>query len=376
MRFTRFARRSGTTLILLVAPIATAAQTPTPQAAAAPVAPPPASFFAQTEIAGFVDAYLGYHFNRPASGLAQLRNFDVRHNSFSLNLAELSLEKKPTADSRGGFRIDLDYGHQAAMVNAADPAGSALENVGQAYASYLAPNGLQLDFGKFYSPVGFESIKTRDNWNYSRSLVYALAEPYYHAGLRANYTVNDRVAIAGFLVNGWNNVLDNNSAKTIGGQITLTPSSTVTFVETYMGGPEQTDNTGDWRHISDTIVTWAAHPAVTLAANYDYGRDTVAGAAVTCQGIAGYVRYHPSGWFALTPRLEYYNDNDAVSTGVSQTLTDLTVTSEFRDEHGLSLRVEYRRDMSNRTFFDSRTSGLAKHQDTLTVGVVYAFSSR
>ena len=66
------------------------------------------SFFKGTEISGFLDAYYGYNFNTPASGKAGVeRIFDVQHNSFSLNLAEFSLEKKPTADSRGGFRFAL-----------------------------------------------------------------------------------------------------------------------------------------------------------------------------------------------------------------------------------------------------------------------------
>jgi hypothetical protein len=319
---------------------------------------------------------LGYNFNTPDSREAQVRNFDLRHNSFSLNLAELALEKKPAADSRGGFRIDLDYGRQAAIVNSAEPGGSAFQNVGQAYVSYLTPSGWQLDFGKFYSPIGYEAAKTKDNWNYSRSLVYALAEPYYHAGLRANDTVNDRVSIAGFLVNGWNNVQDNNGGKTIGGQITLKPSAALTLVETYLGGPEQSNDNGHWRHISDSILTYTVSPTVSLAANYDYGRETVAGSTVTWQGVAGYLRYQPNAWFAITPRAEYYDDRDGFSTGVSQKLTDMTLTAELKHKDGATMRVEYRRDMSNNAFFQKNTFSLVKHQDTLTVGIIYAFSSR
>src|SRR5215469_6968662 len=63
-------------------------------------------FLRRTEISGFVDTYYGYNFNTPATRKAgPERTFDVQHNSFNLNLAELSLEKKPTDDSRGGFRI-------------------------------------------------------------------------------------------------------------------------------------------------------------------------------------------------------------------------------------------------------------------------------
>jgi hypothetical protein len=248
----------------------------------------------------------------------------------------------------------------------------------QAYVSYLAPagRGLQLDFGKFLTPIGNEVIRTRDNWNYSRSLVFTLAEPYYHTGLRASYAVNGRVAWSAFLVNGWNNVTDNNAGKTVGGQVTLTPSSALTVVQTYMGGPEQTGNSDDWRHLFDTVVTYTASPTLSLAMNYDYGRDTVAGTPVTWQGVAGYVRLQPVAWFALIPRAEYYSDPDGFSTGTAQRLTEWTVTAELAATNGPVLRAEYRRDRSNTAFFPRQASARSTHQDTFTIGVVYAFTSR
>ena len=92
-----------------------------PQAAApaAPAENPVLAFFKNTELSGFVDTYYSYNFNTPAKACATvggvavfncLHNFDVAHNAFSLNLAEIAFEKKPTTDSRGGYRIDVDYG--------------------------------------------------------------------------------------------------------------------------------------------------------------------------------------------------------------------------------------------------------------------------
>src|SRR5262249_2419649 len=117
--------------------------------AAAPAENPVLKFFAGTELTGFVDAYYTYNFNKPSKecttvgGVAIfncLHNFDVAHNAFSLNLAELALEKKPTTDSRAGFRVDLDYGSAAAIVAGFDPGGTSIyQNVQQAYLSYLAP---------------------------------------------------------------------------------------------------------------------------------------------------------------------------------------------------------------------------------------------
>ena len=161
------------------APVAT----PTPEATVAPEATPPGP--APVEVTTFVDTYYGYFFNKP-SGNVPLRNFDTKHNTFSLSLVELTAEQKVTTANRLGFRLDLQAGRTADLVNAFEPGGlEFLKNVEQAYGSYLFGSKLQIDAGKFVTPAGAEVIETKDNWNYSRSLLFALAIPYYHAGVRA-----------------------------------------------------------------------------------------------------------------------------------------------------------------------------------------------
>jgi Putative beta-barrel porin-2, OmpL-like. bbp2 len=338
------------------------------------------SFFKNTEVSGFVDTYYSYNGNTPATRKAGLeRNFDVQHNSFSLNLLELALEKKPTADSRGGFRFDLDFGPTQGIVNAAEPGDrTLLQNIGQAYLSYLAPagNGLQIDIGKFVTPLGNEVIKTKDNWNYSRSLLFALAIPYYHMGVRATYSVSDKFTLAGFLVNGWNNVVDNNTGKTVAVQATVKPLPALTIAETYIAGPEQTDDNADWRHVSDTVATFTVTPKVSLAANYDYGQDKESGATVKWQGIAGYLRFQPTAWFALSPRAEYYNDRDGFTTGMAQKLKEFTLTAEVKPKDGMIMRLEYRRDVSDIGFFLKNAAENSPHQNTFTIGFIYAFSTK
>ena len=72
--------------------------------------------------------------------------------------------------------------------------------VQQAYASVLAPvgRGMQIDVGKFNTPIGAEPTETAYNWNYSRSLLFAWAAPYYHMGVRAALPVSDTVTVTAF----------------------------------------------------------------------------------------------------------------------------------------------------------------------------------
>jgi hypothetical protein len=193
-------------------------------------------------------------------------------------------------------------------------------------------------------------------------------------GARLAYGFGDRFAIAGLIVNGWNNVVENNGGKSFGVQATFKPTRKLSIVQGYMVGPEQTDDDEDIRHVSDTILTYAAVPWLSLMANYDIGRDRVDGAPVQWQGVAAYARVTATSWWAISPRLEWYEDRDGFTTGVAQTIRGGTLTSEFKVDDQLFTRVEYRRDVSNRPFF-ANGSGRVKPQTTLTVGLFYVFSS-
>ena len=91
------------------------------------------------------------------------------------------------------------------------------KHVLQAYVSLKPTNwhGVQVDFGKFVTSAGAEVTETHLNWNYSRSLLFANG-PYYHFGLRTTAPLSKNFTAGVQLVNGWNNVEDNNAAKTVG----------------------------------------------------------------------------------------------------------------------------------------------------------------
>jgi hypothetical protein len=352
----------------------------TPAAAAAASDSALLSFFRSIELSGFIDGYYSYNFNKPGTGKAGVeRTFDIYHNSFSLSMAELALEKKPTSDSRGGFRLDLDYGQTQTLVNAAEPGDkTVLQNIGQAYVSYLMPagSGLQFDFGKFVTPLGYETIKAKDNWNYSRGLLFTNAIPFYHMGVRATYNVNNNFSLAGYLVNGWNDVVDNNTGKTGAVQVTVKPTGALAIIETYIFGPEQAGENQDKRWVSDTVATFTVTPQFSLAGNYDYGQDKETGAKVKWQGIAGYARIQPTSWFALSPRAEFYNDTQGFTLGMAQKIKEITVTGELKSKDGFLFRMEYRRDFSDIPFFLKNASTQVKNQNTFTAAVIYAFSTK
>lgn len=372
------AKLAGSSVAAPAAPVAAAAAQP----AAAPAAPEPAAGSAGYVKNGllwsaYVDGYYGYNFNEPDSRLNKLRNFDVGHNQFDLNYGELVFERP--VDPLG-FRVDLGFGRAADMVHAFEPAGqNVFRHIQQAYVSYKAPigKGLQIDFGKFVTWLGSEVIETKDNYNYSRSLLFSWAIPYYHFGLRFSYPVASTLTLGGGIVNGWNNVSDNNTGKTYAGQVIWSPHKRVSLIQNVISGPERTEANRGWRTVFDSVVTVTATDKLTLQGNYDYGMDRPDGfQRAQWNGVSGAVRYAPTSWFALSPRIEYFNDQAGFATGVAQRLKEGTLTAEFKLRDGLISRLEYRRDWSNQPFFDrSGRPGIAKEQNTILGGLIFYFAS-
>lgn len=347
-------------------------------------------FFRDVEVSGIVDGYYSYN-NNKVDMFTQGRAFDVRHNAFSLQLAKVTLNKANSKDDPLGFRVDLGLGETVdRVISVSDSSrNDATKHVLQAYASYVAPigNGLTLDFGKFYTPVGAEVIETKDNYNYSRGWLFTYG-PYYHTGFRAKYAFNDKVALTGFLVNGWDNTFENNvnnnAGKTIGFQLGLTPTKKFALTQTYLAGPEAplanvpaASARDNWRHIADTVATVYVTDKFTLLGNFVYGSDgDNTGNRGNWTGGAAYFKYAFNNRFAFSPRFEVFNDKDGLRTGVAQTVKDITLTQEVKLVNNLLTRFEYRRDFSNQKFF-TNADGVSKgNQNTFTLGISYFFTTR
>jgi len=362
---------------------APAPQEPAATAAAttAPEKPTLKSILAPTTVNGFVDVYYGYNFNHPQNQRTNYRAFDAPDNQFSLNQVQIRLDKSVDASSRLGYRFSFGYGNSMNVINAADAGGIGFgQYMEEAYLTYLAPigkNGLQVDVGKMVTPHGAEVIESKDNWNYSRGLLYTYAIPFYHFGIRSKYTWNSKVALSGHIVNGWNNVVDNNTGKTYGVTLFLNPSSKVAITQNYMAGPEMAGINQNWRQLADTIVSITATDKLSFTFNYDYGRGDNIGLPEPArwQGIAGYVRYAFDPAHAFTVRYELFDDPTGFTTGTVQQLKEVTATFEKKVSGSLITRLEYRHDYSNQPTYMKGSGTPVKSQDTLAAALIYVFSS-
>ncbi len=326
---------------------------------------------------------------QPANHSNAFHNFDINSSEVGLNMLELVADKAVSSDNRIGYHIALGFGQAMNQVNFLDsgPGGTEpnfAQNLKEAYLEYMAPvgKGLQINVGKFVTPAGAEVIETKDNWNYTRGILFAWAIPYTHTGISAKYVFNSKVALTGYLVNGWNNssetnTTNGNSGKTTGFSLALTPSSKFGIIENYLVGPETLNDNSNYRHLSDTVVTFNPTAKLSLMANYDYGHDRPGGVPVWWSGIAGYIKYAPNDKWAFATRGEWFNDHDGFETGAAQHLSEVTFTLQRMLAGKLMSRLEFRRDMSDQNVFPYRDGsfGPVDHQNTITLGLVYAFSS-
>lgn len=359
-------------------------QAPAPAQAPASTPPPapPTWSVGPIDFAGLVDGYYDLNFNHPnpAANGNQLYNFDVHANQFSLNMAKLSLSH--TADPIG-FQVDFGFGRAFEIVHGTD--ASATEHIEQAFVSWKPPKakGFQLDFGQFVTSAGAEVIESQSNWNYSRSLLFAWAIPYYHFGARITQPIGSHF-VGGFqVVNGWNNMQDNNTGKTIGiiGNVT---SKKVTWSNNYYTGPENTGSNKGFRNLYDTTVLVTPADKFNAYINFDYGRNTSfsgpknnISSTAEWYGIAGAAKFQMDGKNAITPRIEWFKDKDGFETGTAQSVKEFTLTYEYKWVEGLLTRLEYRRDWSDEKFFQRGiTPNASKNQNTLAIAFVAFFGPK
>jgi hypothetical protein len=379
-------------------------------------------------LSGFGDAYYGYDYNHPGNNQAGLRFFEAPTNGFGFNMAELILDKAPdatSAEGRLGYHVSAGYGQAAKIVNGSDSVFGDKSNffVKEAYLSYLAPigKGLTITVGKFFTTNGAEVIESNANWNYSRSLLFYYAIPYFHVGASAKYAFNSKWALTGYLVNGWNNtVIDhtstgNGSNLTYGASLAYTPNMKWSVITNYFAGPvvdatfsSGTQTFNDWKQLSDTVISYTPNSkwAFILNGDYGFGPKFYSGCVTpdaskvrpqsffTCSsvspsvswwGAAGYAKYTWSPKTNFAVRYEYFGDPDGYTgllvdpfdgdTGFPGHAQEVTGTYSYNLTSALLVRGEYRYDFASEPMFRNGPLKSVKEQNTATVSFVYSFSS-
>ena len=347
---------------------------PTPAADAGPPPTKPLYNVGKVNFDAMVDFYYSYNENHPIGGFNQLYNFDDKTNQVNLNMAKVTIGMDPAPI---GFRFDIGAGRTFSTLHPyGHPTPGIFRYSEQAYVSFKPKEmkGFEADFGQFVTWAGAEVIETKDNWNYSRSLLFVWTLPYYHFGFRTSMPIGSTGLNVGVqVVNGANNIVDDtgHNMQTVGITGSYAKKKFTWFNNFYTGPIENGVNSGN-RNLYDTTLLLTPNDRVSAYLNFDYVQQHHIGGGVDkVGGIAAAMRVQVTKRIAFSPRVEYLNDPDGFSTGTIQRLHEVTLTGEYRFADWLLTRAEYRYDGSSAPFFDHGNEPASRQsQNTITIGFI------
>jgi len=350
------------------------------------------TMFKGTKLSGFVDAGYVVSFNQLHSDGASGNNtnanrsrlFDNRGNSFYLNAVQLNLERLADKNMIVGYHLELAAGNDPGIY---DGANVTLQ---EGWAQIMAPvgDGLDIRVGRMATLVGYEVLESVANMNYSRGMLFSVAQPFTHTGVRAAYWFGDKVGATIGFNNGFNiapgglsnKFADDNHGKGLELQVAAKPVKDMYFGLTTMVAHEDTLDTGDLTFLFDLVGSYTMDK-LTVALNFTHtalqGVGTAApGNRASLEGIAAYAKYQVSDTFAQALRLEYFSDGKGAiglinggtlgpvtgaDSGTGSRVVTLTLTSELKVAQQLILRFEIRHDNSNNhNFSRGNSDGAAK----------------
>lgn len=328
---------------------------------------------------GSLDLSYAVDFNFPENHLWRSKTTTPAVNEPALNMVVGYIRKDATKHSRWGLEFGLQEGNDTdGLVPPTIPSrdrpidhANQLKHFSRANVSFLAPigNGLKVTAGLFNSYIGYQSIYSRYNLNYTRSYMADNA-PYFVFGLGATYPVNESWQLGFYVINGYNYLSHINNQPSYGMQAVWKPSTRLTLTENLYYGPDQSNTAMEfWRFFSDSIIEWKDGP-FTFAAVYDIGTESAADLPGHPRTFwtagALYAHWNVSGPWSVALRPELYWDRNGRITGSEQFIKAITSTLEYRwciGLHTLLGRLEHRYDESSGTrggFFTGDVIGPGK----------------
>lgn len=354
---------------------------------------------------GYVDAYYFGNFNSPSSrsnlGVSGFeRAFDQRAGQFGIGLVQtkasyVSEKIDGVIDLAFGPFADLgNYGNVISL-NAAARTSTSLA-IKQAYFTWKATPKLSFTAGQFGTHIGYEVIDAPVNYNYSLSNLFNNG-PFYHIGVKGQYTFSDKAYLMVGLVNNVDNIQDNNRAKGFISQLFFSPvSGWNVYLNALLSNEANTDSTGKTRgtnsfNIFDLTTTYQITDKFFLGLNAAYGSQKgdyqgtgFLPTAKTWGGVALYTNYAISSTFGLGARYETFDNTsgarflsagvDAEGNRIGTSVNSFTLTANITAADGhLLLKPELRTDAyKTEQFVDSDGKG-KKGQTTFGMAAIFKF---
>lgn len=293
------------------------------------------------DIGGYVASSTTYYLDTTTEKQQPGRGFDFESQDPTLNQLGLYIARNvDTAFEKGEFdiggRIEWIYGADARFIHSTgtmdyqgidDGPNNQFDPV-QAFIDTVLPigTGLKLRTGKFVTGAGYETINPTTGPFYSRGLIFTFLLPFTHTGVTGAYNINKDWNFEGGIIRGWDDALeDKNNAPSIytRSSHSFSDGKTDLFI-TGIFGPEFPDNSGDWRHLLDVVLTtqysdnWSFAVEVTGLFESDQdgnggnGPNLNSNASGFAGGLGGWANYTYSKHVTIHGRLEYLYDGSGM----------------------------------------------------------------
>lgn len=358
------------------------------------------------DVNALVSTRYTYSFDRAVKDRIPARLIDQKDNTFTIDTASLFVSRMEE-DEDFGFGVALDFGDAAEYTAAykGDMDDSDEFEMREAFATYRLPwYDISVKAGKFVSLLGYEVLKTNAayNHNISHSIMFGYGTPFTHTGFLVSAPIGEMVSVDVGLVNGWNNLEDNNSGKTLLAGIGVDPIEDLSFYAAGTFGPEQfprdddpnSPGAGSKRGVFTLNAVWTVTDQLALIADSIVGSesDLIPDGgdrdAATWYGFAGYVVFDLDEHWSFALRGEVFSTEGspaqfASARGTSAqvlwplgdrvTIVEVTPTVAFRLNDHLLIRAEYRHDEASDGIFAKANGFSQDGWDTLAAEVIVGF---
>ncbi|MBC8088807.1 MAG: porin [Phycisphaerae bacterium] len=331
----------------------------------------------------FVDGYYAWDFQQPGNfdrsfaGGALFTTQPARHNEFNINLAfvEAKLDGQRVRGRialQTGTSVQSNYSGEPANGQVSGP--SLSRHIQEAVVGAKIAENVWVDGGIFFSHMGMEGWLSRDNPTYTRSLV-AEYSPYYQSGAKLTWAATPKLTAQVNVVNGWQNISENNRGKGLGIRLDFAPMANSTLSYYNFFSQEAGTKLRSFNGMGGKVTKGRA----TVLAQFDLGmQDDSDGSdgSATWYGFTAIVRGQIAPTVSLSARVERFDDENQViiATGALDDTPNAafrgngaSVGLDWSPQGRLLWRTELRGFMNDRAVFQDGTAGTLSKRSAFVV---------
>ena len=265
------------------------------------------------KISSYVDFYYGTRSNSSEETIPYFVS-NNKSNEFTINLAYVELSYK-NKDVR--FKFLPGFGTYMNANYMSEPA--TLKHLLEATGGFCLSQKRQIwiDGGVLSSPYTNETAISRDHLMYTRSMAPENV-PYYLSGIKLTFPLSKKITLYTYLINGWQQIKDNNEKKSVGTQLEFKPNAKHTINwNTYIGDERSaTAPQNRMRYFSDIFWLynldgqWSMTSCIYLG-KQEQVKGNLKNSHYWWQANAIFRHRFNDKW-SISGRLEYFNDPDYI----------------------------------------------------------------